>query len=69
VSFTVFSSLSAAAFNDVATALYDKWQEGKVYFISRARVNITKKQFRHLSNEYELGFEKNTEIEEVCPSS
>ncbi|KAJ6531268.1 hypothetical protein B0H19DRAFT_1191005 [Mycena capillaripes] len=56
--------IRATAFNAVATALYDRLQEGKVYFISRARVNIAKKQFSHLSNEYELGFEKNTEIEE-----
>ncbi|KAJ7856341.1 hypothetical protein B0H13DRAFT_2078932, partial [Mycena leptocephala] len=42
----------ATAFNNVATALYDKLQEGKVHFISRARVNIAKKQFRHLSNKY-----------------
>lgn len=57
--------IRATAFNAVAIALYDKLQEGKVYYISRARVNIAKKQFSHLSNEYELGFEKNTEIDEV----
>ncbi|KAJ7256487.1 hypothetical protein B0H12DRAFT_1210186 [Mycena haematopus] len=56
--------IRATAFNAVAGDLYDKLQEGKVYYISRARVNIAKKQFSHLSNEYELGFEKNTEIEE-----
>ncbi|KAJ6618842.1 replication factor-A protein 1 [Mycena sp. CBHHK59/15] len=56
--------IRATAFNQVATALYDKLQEGKVYFISRARVSIAKKQFSHLNNEYELGLEKNTEVEE-----
>ncbi|KAJ7481204.1 hypothetical protein B0H11DRAFT_2024671 [Mycena galericulata] len=56
--------IRATAFNQVATALYEKLQEGKVYFISQARVNIAKKQFSHLSNEYELGLEKNTTVEE-----
>ncbi|KAF8205770.1 hypothetical protein K438DRAFT_1818495 [Mycena galopus ATCC 62051] len=56
--------IRATAFNAVAGETFDKLEEGKVYFISRARVNIAKKQFSHLSNEYELGFEKNTEIEE-----
>ncbi|KAJ7172077.1 hypothetical protein C8R46DRAFT_1215943 [Mycena filopes] len=61
--------IRATAFNLVATTLYDKLQEGKVYFISRARVNIAKKQFSHLNNEYELGLEKNTEIEECLDTT
>ncbi|KAJ7864855.1 hypothetical protein B0H14DRAFT_2735913 [Mycena olivaceomarginata] len=56
--------IRATAFNAVAETVHEKLQEGKVYYISRARVNIAKKQFSHLNNEYELGFEKNTEIEE-----
>jgi len=36
-----------------------------VYFVSKARVNLAKKKFSNLSNDYELSFEKNTEIEEV----
>lgn len=60
--------IRATAFNAVADVIHDRLQEGKVYYISRARVNIAKKQFSHLNNDYELGFEKNTEIEEVRPS-
>ncbi|KAJ6525476.1 hypothetical protein DFH09DRAFT_1188504 [Mycena vulgaris] len=56
--------IRATAFNAVADALYERLQEGKVYYVSRARVNIAKKQFSHLSNEYELGLERNTEVEE-----
>ncbi|KAJ7286262.1 hypothetical protein C8J57DRAFT_660775 [Mycena rebaudengoi] len=56
--------IRATAFNKVAVALYDKLVEGKVYFISRARVNIAKRQFSHLNNEYELGFEEKTVVEE-----
>ncbi|KAF7311341.1 Replication protein A subunit [Mycena kentingensis (nom. inval.)] len=56
--------IRATAFNAVANDLFERLQEDKVYYISRARVNFAKKQFSHLSNEYELGFEKNTLIEE-----
>lgn len=36
-----------------------------MYRISRARVNIAKKQFSNLNNEYEITFENNTEVEAV----
>lgn len=57
--------IRGTAFNQVADALYDKLEEGKVYFVSKAKVNLAKKQFNNVANEYELGLEKNTEIEEV----
>jgi replication factor A1 len=60
--------IRATGFNAVVDELYDKLQEGKVYFISRARVNLAKKKFSHVANEYELNLEKNTEVEEVCPT-
>lgn len=57
--------IRGTGFNQVVDELYDKLEEGKVYFVSRARVNLAKKKFSNLSNDYELSFEKNTEIEEV----
>jgi replication factor A1 len=36
-----------------------------VYFVSRARVNIAKKQFSNVNNEYEIMFENSTEIDPV----
>jgi hypothetical protein len=57
--------IRGTGFNQVVDELYDKLEEGKVYFISKARVNLAKKKFSNLSNDYELSFEKNTEIEEV----
>ncbi|KAJ7632965.1 hypothetical protein FB45DRAFT_519561 [Roridomyces roridus] len=56
--------IRATGFNQVVTALYERLVVGKVYYISGARVNIAKKQFSHLNNEYELGLEKNTSVEE-----
>jgi replication factor A1 len=46
---------------------YEMLQEGKVFYISRARINIAKKQFSNVNNDYEIMFENNTEIEPVSP--
>lgn len=58
--------IRATGFNQSVTEFYDRLQEGKVYYISKARVNLAKKKFSPLNNEYELGLERNTEIVEVC---
>lgn len=39
------------------------FEEGQVYYISKARVTMAKKQFSTLNNEYELGLEHGTEIQ------
>lgn len=57
--------IKATGFNDAVEMLYDKFQEGKVYFISKARVNLARKKFSNLANDYELSFERQTEVEEV----
>ncbi|CAK5277292.1 unnamed protein product [Mycena citricolor] len=56
--------IRGTGFNAVADDLFDRFELNKVYFISKARVNIAKKQFSHLTNEYELGFDRNTQVEE-----
>lgn len=40
-------------------------EEGKVYYLSKARVTMARKQFSTLDNEYELTLEAGTEIELV----
>lgn len=57
--------IRATGFNKEVDRLYPILEEGKVYRISRARVNIAKKQFSNLSNEYELMFGQETEVEPV----
>jgi len=57
--------IRATAFNAVVDDLYPRLEEGKVYFLSKARVNLAKKKFSNVNNDYELGLEKNTEIEEA----
>lgn len=57
--------IKATAFNTVADELFSRLEEGKVYYLSKARVNFAKKKFSNLSNDYELTLDRNTHIEEV----
>ncbi|KAG8214733.1 hypothetical protein J3R82DRAFT_9821 [Butyriboletus roseoflavus] len=57
--------IRGTAFNAIVDDLYDKFEEGKVYYISKGRVNLAKKKFSNVQNDYEITFEKNTEVEEV----
>ena len=57
--------IRATAFNAAVDELYERIQEGRVYLISKAKVNLAKKKFSNVNNEYELTFERNTEVVEV----
>jgi hypothetical protein len=59
------SKIRGTAFNLVADELYPKLEEGKVYYVSKARVNLAKKKFSNVNNDYELSLERNMEVEEV----
>ncbi|THC90817.1 hypothetical protein EYZ11_009720 [Aspergillus tanneri] len=53
-------------FNDQCDMLYNMFQEGSVYYISSpCRVQIAKKQFTNLKNDYELTFERDTIVEKA----
>ncbi|EFZ01765.1 replication factor-A subunit 1 [Metarhizium robertsii] len=58
--------IKATGFNDQCDAFYDLLQEGSVYYISSpCRVNLAKKQFSNLPNDYEITFERDTRIEKA----
>lgn len=58
--------IKATAFNEQCDAFYDLLQEGQVYYISSpCRVNMAKKQFTNLPNDYELTFERDTVVEKA----
>lgn len=61
--------IRATAFNDAVDRFYPVFQENKVYFISKAKVQIAKKQFSTLPNEYEITLESNSEVEECADAS
>lgn len=58
--------IRATGFNDQCDQLYELFQEGQVYYISSpCRVQLAKKQFSNLSNDYELTFERDTAVEKA----
>lgn len=58
--------IRATGFNEQCDALYELFQEGGVYYItSPCRVQIAKKQFSNLNNDYELTFERDTQVMKV----
>lgn len=59
--------IKATGFNDAVDQFYNLLEEGKVYFVSKARVGIAKRQFSSVNNEYEITMESGTEITLVCP--
>jgi replication factor A1 len=61
--------IRATGFNAAVDELYDRIQDGKVYIISKGRINLAKKKFSNVQNDYEISLERNTEIEECFDSS
>lgn len=61
--------IKATGFGDQCTDLYDQFQEGNVYYISKCQVNLAKKQFSTLDNEYELTFQRDSEVSKVKSQS
>ncbi|ETS74901.1 hypothetical protein PFICI_13385 [Pestalotiopsis fici W106-1] len=58
--------IKATGFNDQVDQFFDLLQEGQVYYISNpCRVQMAKKQFTNLPNDYELTFERDTVIEKA----
>lgn len=57
--------IKGTAFNEQVDRLYNILEEGKVYYISKARVTMARKQFSTVDHEYELSFDNGTEIQVV----
>jgi replication factor A1 len=56
--------IRGTAFNDNADKFFSLLQEGKVYYVSKARIQPAKPQFTNLSHPYELSLDRDTVIEE-----
>jgi replication factor A1 len=58
--------IRATAFNQEVDQFYDLLQEGSVYYISTpCKVQLAKKQFSNLANDYEMMLERDTVIEKA----
>nr|1YNX_A Chain A, Replication factor-A protein 1 [Saccharomyces cerevisiae] len=61
--------IRATAFNDFATKFNEILQEGKVYYVSKAKLQPAKPQFTNLTHPYELNLDRDTVIEECFDES
>lgn len=60
--------IRATGFNAECDNFYEVLQEGQVYYVTKCRVNMAKKQFSNIDNDYELTMQRDTEIKPVCVS-
>lgn len=61
--------IRATSFNTMADKFNEMLHEGKVYYISKARLQPSKPKFTNLSHPYELSMDKDTIIEECFDES
>ena len=57
--------IRATAWNQSVDQFFDLLQEGRMYYISKGKVNLAKKKWNNVQNDYELTLDHNTVIEEV----
>ncbi|KAG8827827.1 Replication factor A protein 1 [Serendipita sp. 399] len=61
--------IKATAFNAGVDALYDRFEEGKVYYVSKGKVVLAKKAFSNLKCDYEINMDAKTEVEECMDTT
>ncbi|KAF2711644.1 replication protein-like protein A 70 kDa DNA-binding subunit [Pleomassaria siparia CBS 279.74] len=57
--------IRATGFTDACDKFYDLFEEGTVYYISSCEVKIANKKFSTLTNDYELTFKNDSEVEKA----
>ncbi|CAH8270432.1 unnamed protein product [Arabidopsis lyrata] len=59
------TQIQATMFNAAARKFYDRFEMGKVYYISRGSLKLANKQFKTVQNDYEMTLNENSEVEEA----
>ncbi|KAL9686081.1 hypothetical protein QQ045_023536 [Rhodiola kirilowii] len=59
------TQIQATMFNEAAKKFYDKFQLGKVYYISKGMLKVANKQFNTVKNDYEMTLNENSVVEEA----
>ncbi|XP_051115840.1 replication protein A 70 kDa DNA-binding subunit B [Andrographis paniculata] len=59
------TQIQATMFNEAARKFFDKFQTGKVYYISKGTLKVANKQFKTVQNDYEMTLNENSEVEEA----
>ncbi|XP_058180756.1 replication protein A 70 kDa DNA-binding subunit B [Rhododendron vialii] len=59
------TQIQATMFNEAAKKFYEKFQLGKVYYISKGTLKVANKQFKTVQNDYEMTLNEYSEVEEA----
>ncbi|KAA8541041.1 hypothetical protein F0562_025004 [Nyssa sinensis] len=59
------TQIQATMFNEAAKKFYEKFQLGKVYYISKGTLKVANKQFKMVQNDYEMTLNENSEVDEA----
>ncbi|KAH7528873.1 hypothetical protein FEM48_Zijuj05G0124000 [Ziziphus jujuba var. spinosa] len=59
------TQIQATMFNEAARKFYERFQLGKVYYISKGTLKVANKQFKTVQNDYEMTLNENSEVEEA----
>ncbi|XP_022769316.1 replication protein A 70 kDa DNA-binding subunit B-like [Durio zibethinus] len=59
------TQIQATMFNEAARKFYEKFQLGKVYYISKGTLRVANKQFKTVRNDYEMTLNENSVVEEA----
>ncbi|XP_038992294.1 replication protein A 70 kDa DNA-binding subunit B-like [Hibiscus syriacus] len=59
------TQIQATMFNEAARKFYEKFQPGKVYYISKGTLKVANKQFKTAKNDYEKTLNENSVVEEA----
>lgn len=59
------TQIQATMFNEAARKFYDRFQVGKVYYISKGTLKLANKQFKTVPNDYEMTLNENSVVEEA----
>ncbi|XP_051147920.1 replication protein A 70 kDa DNA-binding subunit B-like [Andrographis paniculata] len=63
------TQIQATMFNEAARKFFDKFQMGKVYYISKGSLKVANKQFKTVQNDYEMTLNENSQVEEASDES
>ena len=59
------TQIQATMFKEAADKFRNKFELGKVYYISKVTLRVANKQFKTVANDYEMTLHANLEVEEA----
>lgn len=59
------TQIQATMFKEAADKFWNKFELGKVYYISKGTLRVANKQFKTVANDYEMTLHANSEVEEA----